>query len=394
MIIIEVSKNMKAIFLFSIIVLIYIYYFYGKLLEVLALFSGKKNRYVTPDLNNMPNVTILVTVFNEEKIISKKIKNTLSLNYPKDKIEILFASDGSTDKTVDIIKNVDDGRIKLFINNRRSGKTGTQNEAIKYANGDIIVFTDAATELDRNCIIEIIKCFKKSEVGCVTGNLIFACTDNANNGEIARSQGYYWNYELKLRSLESKLGILAVATGACMAIRKNLFKEMECSIGEDCIIPLDIVLQGYKVIHCNEALAYDNSNKEGTSELKDRVRMTQRNWQGTFKRGQLFNLFTYPGYTFSLFSHKILRWLSPYFILIATISWFYIAKDTNYFRYLIMPVLLIYGLGIWGLLREIFPKLHKLYMSGFIYSFFIANLGFFVGVLKAITGIKTTIYRK
>ena len=176
--------------------------------------------------------------------------------------------------------------------------------------GPVVIFTDAGSRFEPDFIRRIVAVFSDPSVGAADGHLLFT-SDNDN--QIAQSQGFYWRYELSLREAESRLGILAVASGACLAVRKQVFRRMDLSIGEDCIVPLDVVTQGLRVVHVPEAIAYDAMENDPEREFRTRVRMTLRNWQGTWSRPQLLNPYKYPGYAFALWSHKLFRWLSPFF---------------------------------------------------------------------------------
>ena len=230
----------------------------------------------------------------------------------------------------------------------------------------------------------IVSVFSCKSVGAAVGHLLF---EERVSGGLSRSQGYYWNYELALRQEESRLGILAVASGACLAVRRRLILEMDSSIGEDCIIPLDVVNQRHKVLHVTKAVAHDFMDSDFRSELSTRVRMTLRNWQGTFSRKQLLNPFLFPGYAFALWSHKILRWLSPFFLVALTFSACAGAiAGVAYLSVLSWFLLVFYGGAFVGWVLDRFGRRVSLVSAP--YSFLIANVGFFIGVSLALLGLK------
>jgi len=378
---------MTILMLFSLGILFYVYFGYYLILKVAVTLAGAKNRpSYQIDRAHLPSVTVLLTVFNEEKKVAERIKNILECFYPPDKLDILVASDGSTDNTDRIVSSFQKKNVKLFRPKIREGKTATQNQAVKQTDSDIIVFTDAATRFDKNFLMELVQPFSVPEVGGVDGHLQFLIKKEMN---IARSQGLYWSQELKVRALESKLGILAVASGACLAVRRSLFRPMPPTVGEDCVIPLDVVSQGFKMIHSESALAYDFLENNPEKELKTRIRMTLRNWQGTWAYPHLLNPFKYPGLAFSLWSHKILRWLSPFFLMGWLTSSFYLLFLEGSLSG--MPAVFFVALGIIGSVSNSHKKSAPL--ASQIYSFCFANLGFFLGVVQAISGKKITKYR-
>lgn len=368
-----------------------IWYIYDGFLRTLKLLQNQKSINQVTNLvkTEAPKVTILVTAYNEEQQIRERIDNLLMQDYPTDHVEILVASDGSTDGTDDIVRRYTDPRVRLYRPAKQLGKTETQNLAVSNASGDIILFTDAATTFDRQFLGNIVKAFADPAVGGADGHLRFIAEDG---NTLSQSQGYYWNYELRLREAESQLGILAVASGACLAVRKNLLRRMDPTIGEDCIVPLDIVAQGYRMVHVSDAMAYDRMDNAPDREFRTRVRMTLRNWQGTWSRPELLNPFRYRGIAFALWSHKVLRWLSPFFLIglmISAHAWAYVSPLPGVGMAFAVDGLLLLALLGWATegLKVRIP------LAGTAYSFFLANAGFFVGVIRAMSGHAIRVYR-
>lgn len=378
---------MQIIYWVSLVLLYYVYDGYLRVLQLLHVFNNKVCRL--PEQYSHFKVTVLITVYNEAAQILEKIHNTLALDYPTEELEILIASDGSTDGIDNLVSNLRDSRIRLSHNDARVGKTGAQNIALPKASGDVILFTDAATRFDRQFLREVCKCFQDRNVGAVDGHLLFA---QKIGNALSENQGFYWNYELSLRRLESDLGLLAVASGQCLAVRRPLAIGMPLSIGEDCIVPLNVVRTGAKVIHAQHALAYDYMEKSIGSEFRSRVRMTARNWRGTWTRPELLNPLAHPGYAFGLWSHKLLRWLSPFVLIIMSLSAIAmgILSGGWYWLFMLVPA----GVFLGGVTGWIASKAGvKLAPLASIYVFCIANLGFLVGIMKAIFGKAIVTYR-
>ncbi len=379
------------LFCLSMFFLYYIYDGYLRFLQLAGmLFSNKEKRYEHADL---PPLTVLLTVCNEAGEIAERICNILDTDYPKDKLQILVASDGSNDGTEEIVAGMAEKcaneRVQLYRSGARLGKTETQNRAMALATGEIIVFTDAGTRFRRDFLNRIAAPFAAPDVGAVNGHLLFL--QDFQSG-IAASQGYYWSYELRLRQAESRLAILAVVSGACTAIRKSLFRPMNPTIGEDCVLPLEVAMNGYRVVHAQDAIAVDRMDRDAKGEFRARVRMTLRNWQGTWAYPHLLNPLRHPGYALALWSHKILRWLSPFFLLTAALC----AVAGAALDMQSMKIATAFA-GAFVLAAAIGWQSEKgnfnMPGTGAIYSFLLANAGFLVGVIKALRGTRVSGYR-
>lgn len=334
-----------------------------------------------------PRITVLITAHNEASRIAQRVANVLACSYPDDRLEVLVASDGSDDGTDDIVRRLANAHpVRLFASGGRLGKTETQNRALGEARGEIIVFTDAETHFATDFLAEIARPFQDPAVGMTTA--VIELTDAS--GAVAHSQGLYWSYEMRVRRRESSLGILAVASGQAMAARKSLLRPMDASIGEDCIVPLDVVIQGARAIHCERALARDAFESDPAKEFRTRVRMTLRNWQGTWSRPSLLNPLRHPGYAFALWSHKVLRWLSPFYVLVATLSVAVLAADPPYRWFAVLAVLGYLGVVL-GWLGDRYR--FRVPLAVQLYSFALANVGFAVGVVRALRGHQIRAYR-
>jgi cellulose synthase/poly-beta-1,6-N-acetylglucosamine synthase-like glycosyltransferase len=365
--------------------LAYVYYGYA---IVLRLLSSRRSPPTFPGKPEEPSVTVLITVYNEVEKIQPRILNVLACDYPKDRFEILVASDGSTDGTDDRARHLRHPAVRVFRPAQRLGKTDTQNQAIAAAKGQIIVFTDADTRFSREFLKEIVRPFADPRVGGVDGHLLF---EGVKESKVSQSQGTYWSQELAIRAAESSLGILGVASGACMAVRRSLFRTMKAAVGEDCLVPLDVVDQGYRMVHAEQAVAWDQMPERASGEFKTRVRMTQRNWQGTLAFPQLLNPFKNPGIAFALWSHKILRWLSPVFLGVLTLSSWLTGSGSPLELVIAFCVVLFYLVGAAGALA--YRNGWQIPIAGTVFSFLLANAGFLCGVWNAMFGKAITTYR-
>ena len=335
-----------------------------------------------------PYVTVLLTVHNEKQVIEERIKNLLASDYLKDLLEVLVASDGSTDGTNDVVNIMSEryGCIRLY-DTERGGKSIAQNKAVPLAKGEIIILTDARTMFNSNTIGNLVDKFADARVGCASGKLVITGSKNA----ISKGQGFYWKYEILLRKLESKIGILHTASGSVMAFRKELFKPFEAEYGDDCVIPLDIVSQGYRVVHADNAIAYDAMPSSIEGELGARSRMTMRNISGTLSRYTLLNPFKYPLISMAILSHKILRWLTPYFMATLYITNLFLLGEGAFYRIAFYLQSTFYLLALIGFGAE--KSNRSLPIASQAFSFMLASVGFLKGTLGAAFGQKVAIYK-
>lgn len=390
----EAELILWAITICSTATLYWIYDGYGRALvlqnAVRNVFRRTRTLIVSePRKEELPSLTVLLTVHNEAAVIRDRLENILQCEYPQERLSVLVASDGSTDDTNAIVQSFGNRGVRLHVS-PGLGKTATQNAAIKCIDTDLIVFTDADITFDVQFLKSIADPFCDAQIGAVDGRLLYSSSPTE---DVQHCQGFYWNYELRLRHLESQLGTLAVVAGACFAVRRSLFLTMDPAIGEDCIVPLDVVAQGYRVLHEPNAMAYMRMDDDAEMTMRKRVRMTLRNWQGTWTRSELLNPFRRPGYAFALWSHKLLRWLSPIFLVAATLSSLVLAvtvhSPVTMAAFLPFGTLFLLAAFGWFALRRNL----RIPGAGTAYSFVLANTAFSIGVWRAMTGHQIHSYR-
>ncbi|MFZ0338963.1 MAG: glycosyltransferase [Terracidiphilus sp.] len=330
-----------------------------------------------------PRLTILVTVRNGGQKITERLKDVLAQDYPPDRISIFVASDGSRDDTKEKAQSIPDSRITVR-SFPPAGKSITQNAAIKEISDEIVVVTDVDTTFAPGFLAAIAHPFANPEVGCVSGHLYF--TDG--NKTTSVSQSLYWRFETWLRRRETEVGLLATATGACMAFRRELFRPLMPACGEDCTTPLDTVDQGFLVVHADDAVAYDHLPDTARGELRARARMTSRNLRGTLAYPQLLAPWRHPGYALSLWSHKLLRWATPVFLVVVVISSLTLYPEA---RPIVYAEVLFLLLALAGLLFHIagFPQ-PRVFSTPF--SFSLANCGFLLGLCQCLLGKEPVSY--
>jgi cellulose synthase/poly-beta-1,6-N-acetylglucosamine synthase-like glycosyltransferase len=376
------------IIIFSLVLLYYIYDGYGRLLTWLAHIKQSEEVVFSENVDDkyLPSISVILPVYNEEERVVEKLKNLLLQGYPSEKFEILVISDGSTDETDKIVDSFCGEPVRLLRTKGRAGKSLAQNQAVYNAVGDILILTDVAVMMESGCLRSLVLPFIDDEVGSTTARLFFKDDENSDVGQ---DQGMYWRYELKLRYLESKLGWLATAAGPAMAIRRKCWIDLPSEFGDDCVLPLDVALQGLRVVQVENAIAWDENFSDFRKEFRARVRMTVRNWTGTVSRSVLLNPLKKPGYAFALISHKILRWLSPVFILSLGFGLFLLFIETGVW-FGLGGFLLILLFSFIGVLAMVVKK--RLPVLSTLASFFIANAGFAMGLLHVMRGKLVRVY--
>jgi cellulose synthase/poly-beta-1,6-N-acetylglucosamine synthase-like glycosyltransferase len=285
----------------------YCYFGYPILLVVVSSLSSRP--VFKKDIT--PKISIVISVWNEQDVIRRKISNLLALEYPSDHMEILIGSDGSDDGTNDIIRSFNDKRIRFLECKDRRGKMAILNELVSMASHEIIVFNDARQELPEDAIAKLVSNFADPNIGCVSGELVFRKKDGAT----AQGINLYWEYEKFMRNHEARIHSMLGATGAMYAIRKGLYRQVPHHVVlDDMYIPFRVIEQGYRAIFEPEAKAYDNAAEDSKEEYRRKTRTLFGNFQIFQIFGRMFNPFKSP-IAIQLFSHKFLRILAPFLMI-------------------------------------------------------------------------------
>jgi cellulose synthase/poly-beta-1,6-N-acetylglucosamine synthase-like glycosyltransferase len=338
--------------------------------------------------NCQPAFSIIVAAYNEEPHIAAKLEDCLALDYPAEKLEILVASDGSTDRTEGIVQEFAgrDARIRLVKSAGRAGKSGVQNLAVAQARGEILLFTDTETTTRATLLQQIGEDFADPQVGMVAPTVHFGRID----GAVSKGQGAYWRFELVLRQMESDLGILATASGSAFAMRRTLFRPIPPQYGDDCVLPLDVRLQGYRVLQDKRIVVFDEMPNTIDGELRARVRMTARNWTGILSRPGLLNFLRYPGTAWGLVSHKFLRWMTPFFLAaMFVMSCFLAVRGRMAVLFVLQGCFYLAAVVGWRQSRQ--RSCARIF--GYPFAFCLANLGFLLGLVRCLRGHRVVAYK-
>ncbi|HAH19531.1 MAG TPA: hypothetical protein DCL49_01345 [Candidatus Omnitrophica bacterium] len=322
---------LEMLFWFLLILIFYVYFGYPFFLVIISFFftSHVKKHNITPF------VSIIISVHNEENVVKRKIENCLDLDYPKEEMEIIIGSDNSMDKTDDIINEYTKSGVLFYKFGEQRGKVSVLNELVPKAKGEIIIFSDARQVLDKNALKELVKNFADENVGAVSGELFIS-----GNKESAVSDGVglYWDYEKFLRKLESQIGSTVGVTGAIYAIRKKLYVPPRTdTLLDDVFIPMKAVEKGYRVIFEPLAKAYDTFSKTPKEEAARKVRTLAGNWQIFFRMKNMFNPLK-SKVALQLFSHKLLRVLIPYFLIILLLTNYFLLGERIYNIFFILQL--------------------------------------------------------
>ncbi|MCL2100506.1 MAG: glycosyltransferase family 2 protein [Fibromonadales bacterium] len=299
----------KIIFSLSLILLAQVYILYPLSLRFLSLF--KKNKSVNQEYQGLDVVSIIIAAYNEEDVIEEKIKNTLALDYPKDKMEILIGDDGSSDRTAEIAAKFSE--VRLIKKEKNEGKAAMLNDLRKAATGKLLLFSDANTALESSALKHLAAEFADERVGCVCGQLSLK---SESGSSLSKIESVYWKGESSLKALESNFGAVMGSNGALYAIRSELYPKLPThkTVMDDFYVTAKILMKNYLCIFCKEALAFENASASKYGEFKRKVRIGRANFNFLFSFLPLLNPL-YPMKAYMFLSHKLLRWLSPFLLL-------------------------------------------------------------------------------
>lgn len=307
-----------------------------------------------------PRVSVIVSVFNEEQIIEEKLRNTLSIQYPEELLEIVVSSDGSTDRTNEIVSEFHDPRLVLRAFPERSGKTACLNRVVPEAAGDIILFTDANSMFPPNILSRIIRNFSDPHVGLVTGWTRYAGPED--DGE---ATGAYARLEKLTKQWESLVSSCVGADGAVFALRKELYEPLEHRDINDFVIPLRVVSRKKRVVLDPEVYCYEEPAKDELKEFRRQVRITNRTLGAIMRNLEVLNPFDHGTFSFFLMSHKLLRFLVPFFFLGAFLICLSLCGTSLFHGLLLLPYALIIVMalaGVFGFLDGRLVSLCKVFM--------------------------------
>jgi glycosyltransferase involved in cell wall biosynthesis len=360
-----------------------VFYAYAGYPLLLALFSrGRKPPASVPDLSDeaLPTATLLIAAHDEEATIAEKIENSLRIDYPRPKLRIVVVSDGSTDRTDEIVRRYEQRGISLVRIDPRQGKSLARNRAVEAARGDILVMSDANATYGADALRKLLRHFADPSVGAVCGELRLLRERGSEN--------LYWRYEKWIKRLEDRFHSIIGANGSIYAIRRSLYVPLPAEADDDFLEPLHAYLDGHKLRYEQEALSFERDIKAKNirREFSAKRRTVLRGIQSLHCLSKTEAPFRDPALAFSLVSHKILKWLAPFFLVGAIVTSAILASHPFFLAVLAIQIFL-YGCAIAGIATGR-PVFH-------VPAFFVlTNAAAFAAVIAFLAGNRSITWEK
>jgi cellulose synthase/poly-beta-1,6-N-acetylglucosamine synthase-like glycosyltransferase len=387
--------TIRLLFWIFISVILYSYIAYTFILMLLGGIKRliPRKKIVAADVYE-PEVTLLVAAYNEKTCIENKIANSLELDYPKDKLKLVWVTDGSDDGSPEELKKYKN--ITVLHEKERKGKINAMNRAVKHIRSPIVIFSDANTDLNRNSIKEIVRIFSDSAVGCVAGEkrILILKKEKA----VTAGEGLYWQYESFIKSLESQLNSVMGAAGELFAIRTDLYQDIrEDTILDDFTISLEIAKKGFKIKYAPDAYASESGSLSIREELKRKFRIAYGALQTLFRMKEILNIFRYGMLSFQYISHKVLRWtLVPFsFIIILVLNIIIVLGQKSaasfYFYFLCFQLFFYLMIVLGALMKNMKIRMKLIFVP---YYMFIMNYAMVYGIARYISGKQSVKWEK
>lgn len=378
-----------VLFWILLFVVFYAYLGYGILLYILVrikrLFAKKSP--IETDENDLPHVTLFITAFNEAGVVEEKMKNTLELDYPKEKLHVLWITDGSDDGTPEKVGQYPDVVVSHLP--ERKGKIAAMNRGMGLVETPLVVFCDANTLLGKSSVRRLATCFFNPKVGCVSGEK--RILNHERDAAAAAGEGLYWKYESKLKKWDSELYSVVGAAGELFALRTDLFEAVEPdTLLDDFIISLRIAQKGYVIQYDPEAYAAESASANVQEEFKRKVRISAGGIQSVVRLKSLLNPFKYGILSFQYISHRVLRWTLaplalPFILILNTIMAFHShTPQPSFYLTIWVLQLCFYLLALLGWYVE--HKKVRIKILFVPYYFVVMNLSVFFGFFRYIRG--------
>ncbi|MGQ9706126.1 MAG: glycosyltransferase family 2 protein [bacterium] len=370
------------IFWFSFSILIMGYILYPAFMIFISLIVPKR-RYET---KIFPTVSIIIPAHNEEKVISKKIENSLSVDYPLDKLEVIIISDASDDMTDEIVMRYVNDRVKLIRQEERRGKLSALNLGAKNASGEILIFTDANSMMDRQAVANIVMPYIDPEVGGVAGEQVIL-----DEGASAKGEGIYWRLEAKVKDAESRIGSVIGADGSIYSIRKHLypFFEFKNTFMDDFAISVSVITKGYRLEYTSSAKSYEGASSNLYNEFLRKARV----YAGSGPAILLVKQLLLKPFAIKIVFHKLIRWISPFLLIMLFCSNIFLINYNIFYKAFFVAQSIFYGLSLIGLIVEI-AKLPQGRLTYFPLYFTMTNVAEIYGLFGMFTGKYKAAWKK
>ena len=365
----------------SISVIAWCYLGYPIYLWVSTRLQGQASEIVP--VGDLPGVSLIISAYNESAVIQKKLDNAANLSYPQELLEIIVVSDASDDGTDEIVRDFGKREVRLCRQDQRQGKTAGLTEHVPSAKHELLLFTDANAIFEEQAIGNLVRHFIDPEVGYVVGQQKYL---SGEVGDAGNSESLYWKYETWIKKQESRIDSVVGGDGAIYATRKSLFQPLRVDDINDFVNPLQIIAKGHKGVYEPEAICFEHAAGSFHGEFQRKIRIVNRSIRATFRVPTVLNPFRTGLFAFHLFSHKLVRWLTSFFMVTAFASNVAICllTDAVGFRFLLAMQLIFYGLAACGFSR--FARNFR--CISFPFYFCLANLAAGIGVATYIMGHK------
>jgi cellulose synthase/poly-beta-1,6-N-acetylglucosamine synthase-like glycosyltransferase len=368
---------MEMIFWLSAVALVYTYVGYPLLVALVGVIRPRTQRRGAFE----PSVSVIITAYNEERDLAAKLENTVALDYPRELLEIIVASDCSSDRTDEIAQEFASRGVLLYRQPQRLGKTTAQNAAVERARGEILLFSDATTMYRPDVLRAMMPNFADPTVGCVAGRLIYVDPTGSNVGRGAVS---YWSYETFLKKHESRACSLIGASGCLYAVRHSAYLPLYPEAHGDFIIATKMIQQGLRTVFEPGAVCTEETNRRIDNELKMRVRVIAQTFTDLWRHRQMLNPFRSGFYALELLSHKVMRYLVPFFLLTILSASGILASGSLFFEILFAVQVACYaGAAFTSVLDRVGVRSQLLVFPQY---FVIVNLASVIAVYKLLRG--------
>ena len=340
---IGMASAARVVFWLAALLLFYVYAGYPLLLAVIGLIVRRQRS--GPGYS--PSISILIAAYNEEEAIERKIRQTLALEYPADKLEVLVLSDCSTDRTDEIVSAFPDKRVRLVRMPERRGKTHAQNLGVKQARGEVVIFSDATAVYHAKALLYLACNYQDASVGAVSGR--YQYFDPTEQSATGLGSVAFWNYENLIKKLQSRISTITGCCGCIYSVRKCAYTELPADIISDLVQPLQAIRKGYRVLFEDRALAYEETTQSTAEEFAMRVRVVTRAMRGLLSVSDLLQPWKFAWPAFQLWSHKVMRWMVPLF-LIALFAANLFLLDSPWYRVSFAVQLFFYAAALMNML--------------------------------------------
>lgn len=383
---------LEIIFWILVATIFYTYAGYGAVLFLMARVKDMSpGQNAAPEYPYEPKVTLLVAAYNEEPWVEKKIQNSFALDYPPEKLKLIWVTDGSNDNTVSLVRKFP--QVISLHKTERRGKMAAINRGMTFVDTDVVVFSDADTLLSRGAIREMVPFFQDPQVGCVCGERQVRA--EMKDAAAVSGENVYWRYESWIKRQEALWGSCIGAAGELFAIRRRLFrKQKEDTLIDDFAISMGIALEGYRIAYAMKACAVDTGSANIHEEFKRKTRIAAGNMQAILRMPQLLNPFQHTRLTFQYVSHKFLRsFVAPlFFALLVPINVLLLLKNGLLYVPILCLQALFYLLGGAGY----FLRNHRLPFRLFFVPYYIItiNLSAMIGCFKYLTRKQSVLWER